>query len=644
VSPWHLVGLEWPQRGFADVLSVCVPALTRPEVETAARVARKGDISQALTLLPPPRTFREDRSEAAVALFRSILEARVSLPTEVHAARRALQGAIGEFDDPHARVCGWTERARLALRARLAGEAIGDLAIAARILPDASPALRERVAFYRAEALWMMGREDEAVAAFRSLASSIDRRVAWVAQTQLQSLEPAAPWRELRERFEAGGGLGVDMDAWSAYAGELAFRAGRLGDALHWLSRAGQASARRDELAEIRRADALLESERVDPGRSILRRLERRGERSVVREIAAIRLARPGVGSEGRRQARLDKAARSAAPRVAALALDALARIHLEALRPEEGLDAVVRLHTLAPRGGVPALDELTNEAVELAATTAEDCVTVVRWLAGGRDAWIRSIRKPGPLLRLGDCARDLELRATAADVYRALSRRFPNRLGSDLALRIADASWDLRERSVVESMIAANARIERTTGASFEQRAPWMRLRAEMALEDGGTQDALALLLLLAESSSTPPAEREPVVRMLVQLPIESDSAAEIGSALEATLRWDRDLLPAQMGQAWLRLADLRKHSARPDAARRAYRKASELLPVGSDAWGRSVHALSATAASGEEREALLEQLVQGEARGPWNDLARGELRLAHLRHLIERSERMAR
>jgi len=646
-GPWYLAGADQPRVGFADVLAPCLPDddALRSELVPAAAAAREGDLRRALTRLPRAASLPEPAAADAVALLEAMLEARLATGRELHETRSELRQRLREVEDGELRLCARLELARLALRAGRAIDAIGALAIAERTLgavERARPARAQRLAFLRAEALWMLGRRAEALDAHRALAASARPRVAWVARMRALLAAPERHWRDVAPLLERGARLGVDLDVWAAAAGEVAWESQRFGEALHWYTRAEKVSGG-DELATLRRADALALDGRAALARRILERLERRSEQPVVREIASIRLARTPRGDEARSRERLERASRSQTPRVAALALSELVRLELAASRPEQALLAVSRLRTLAPRGGVPQLDELTDAAVRLAAETAEDCITVVRRLAGGRDPWLRSVRSPEPLLRLGDCASDLGLSSTAVDVYRALGRRFPDRLRPELALRIADASWELGERSVVDSMLAAQELDASEHDDDFAARAPWMRLRAELALADGEPVRALELLQQLAVSSETPARERARVTIMLTKLPAQADTRGEITRALEAMLRWDRDLSPEQAGTAWLRLADLRRAADRRAAARRAYERATELLPPG-DARGRSLHALAATSSTREEREAVLARLARKDAVGPWSDLAKSELRLSHLRHLIDRREARAR
>jgi len=634
-SPWELLGLAGPERGLSDVLPVCAPGGEAPELAAAVRLARRGAVDHALLVLNGRGGADGEALPVSEPLLRTILEARVRPGFRLHDARTELARRLREVDSRAARTCGWLERARLGLRGGLPAEAMGDLALAARAAPEGASELSESIAFYRAEALRLLGQREEAERAFRELSFATQPRVAWVAQTELASTELGRDAAALREQFELGASIGVDMDPWAARAGELALQAGQVGDAVHWFSRAEQVAGG-DELSALRKADALsLEGRRAAAGR-LFARLERTGARAVTREVAALRLALAEGEDAAKREQRLQFVARSLAPGVAARGLVALAQLYLADARPDEALAVVGRLRTLAPRDGVAELDRLANAAVELAVEASDDCVTTVRRLAGGRDAWLGSIESPAPLSRLGDCALELGLPSTAADAYRALGRRFPQQLGPELAQRIAEVSWELGERSVVESMLAAGElRIEQD-GASFEQRAPWLRLRAEMSRKDGDLASALPLLCKLAESPETPPRERSLAVATLTALPDDPSTAAALGSTLEAALQWDRDLSPEQRGTVWLRVADLRQSSGREQAAQRAYRKAAEWLPPG-PARGRTLHALAAAAPAPAAREQLLEQLARGDASSAWTDLARGELRLASLKGLLE-------
>ena len=189
-SPWLLAGLPTASRHFADVLPSCVPDAERKEIAEAAEVARDGATDLALRLLPDSHEVRDSEAAASVELLRAILEARKSTRDEYEAARYQLVQEIRAHPDPAARACGWIERARLGLRAGFQQEALADLAIARRELPEAEPELERALAYNLAEAEWLAGRDASALQRHRALASDPHPKVAWVARTRTLLAEP----------------------------------------------------------------------------------------------------------------------------------------------------------------------------------------------------------------------------------------------------------------------------------------------------------------------------------------------------------------------------------------------------------------------------------------------------------------------
>ena len=633
-SPWKLAGLQERARGFADVVPACLTEAEGEGVGKALRIAAEGRTEQAVRLLP-------DTDTPPVTLLRAILEARSRPVGEAESMRGELQQSLRQHERPRARVCAHLERARLALLVGHEEEAFGDLALAQRTLSEVAAPEKDELAqqadYYRAEALWMSGRDQEALFAYGALRDGGSAKVAWVAKIRAQTADPDLLWKQLRPTLDRGRALGVDLDGWSVLAGDLALHAGNIDDALFWLTRAEEALPH-ESLTTIRKADVLIVERRLDLARRILTRVERRGDSRVAREIASIRLASPNLGDESRREARLIEAARSTTPNVQALALEGLTYFYLSTARPEEALETVGRWRSLARRDE-DGLDVATNAAVQLAVSGSEDCITVVRRLAGGRDIWLKSVRTAEPMLRLGACASELGLTSTAADVYRAIGRRFPDFFGPELALRIARASWELGEEKVVESIVAAHDRAVANTEVSFEAEAPWMLLRSEMAIAEGRTEAAFDDLRKIVEIPETPPRIRALAMSALVELPVKDAMSEELAKALEAGLRWPSDQPPAMRARAWLRLGDTQRKLARRAAARQAYAKAAELLPTGA-ARGRVLHAMATSSNTQAERQELFNELAASTPSRGWAALARGELRLGPLRRLLVHTE----
>jgi tetratricopeptide (TPR) repeat protein len=628
-NPWALAGQE-NRAAFVDVLPLCMPSFDGADFEAPLRLAAEGQLEQALRFLP-----HAGSEEPATLMLRALLEARSRPATARQELRTALLRAAQQYADPEAKTCARLERARLALLSGHAGEAFGDLALARRSRPKAAAEPKRQIDYYHAEALFMAGREAEAIAAYRELGASPIARVGWVAKFRIALTSPGLAWPAVRSELDRGRRIGVDVDAWSAVVGERALQSGHLEEALAWLSRAEELLPNPD-LVTLRKADVLLAMRKVDLARRILVRVEHSSGSRVARELAAIRLAHKDVGDADRAEERLALAARSNTPGVSALALEGLTYLYLSRSRPEAALDAVGRWRSLAPRGGTPGLDAATDAAVQLAVGSSDDCITVIRRLAGGRDVWLPSVSSAEPMLRLGACASELGLSSTAADVYRALGRRFPDHFGPELTLHIARASWDLGERAVVESLLAAHERSRKGKRTTFDQQAPWLLLRAEMAVSQGRTKEAQSGLMQLVAAAETPPRERELALAMLIELPEEP---AELAAALRSGLQNTSDLSPNLQALGWLRLGDLLEEQKLTPEARQAYRQAAELLPTGT-ARGRVLHALARSSATRAERNALLEELAAGTSSGAWARLAKGELHLAHLRRVLKRDE----
>ena len=191
--------------------------------------------------------------------------------------------------------------------------------------------------------------------------------------------------------------------------------------------------------------------------------------------------------------------------------------------------------------------------------------------------------------------------------------------------------------------MLAAEQRATGSTEVPFSRRAPWLRLRGAIALSEGRDDEALELFGEVVGSPESPAAPRAAALRALLQLPMEARRSEPLANVIEIALDRGEALPAALRGEAWLRLADLRRAQGQARAAHYAYRRASELLPRGA-ARSRCLHALASAAATREERVVLLSSLIDEEKRGAWTELARSELRLAHLRELVDRSERSAR
>jgi hypothetical protein len=634
-SPWRLAGHADPAIGFLDVLPICMPDAALPEIAGAAKLLREGDLEGARTLLPRAGWFSGRDPVSAVRLAHALLDARAVDRRRIPAAALELEIAGREHPDRDATSCSQLERARLFLRAGLSMEALGAVAIAERYTEaDSEP---HRV--LRAEALTATGRLEEALPIYETLRASPSAAVSWAAALRLTTARPDVEWSMVEPFLDRGTRFVVNLGPLASYAGELALRSGRNADALHWLTRA-ESDGRHRELAAIRRADALTLAGRTGAAGRLLLRLERTAEGKSAREIASARLAASGTGSEEEQEARLVEAARSHTPGIAAHSLELLLGLYLEADRPEAALDSATRLHHLAPRGGIPGLGSLVDSAVRIAVGGDVDCATVLERLAGGRRLWIRSVSSPDPLLRLGDCALELGLTATAIDVFRALSRRFPDRLSADFALRIATVSLSLGEFQIVEAMLAANERIWARADTPDSERAPWLWLRARASLASGDEARAIAILLGLAASDSTPAPERARSALALAALPPASASRLDLEPRLQAALRLPSDLSPDDRGRIWLRIADLRREAGATQGAAEAYGRAGELLPPG-PARARSLHAHAVFGETRDIRLARLNRLLENESAGAWSDLTRGELRLARLQYRLGPDER---
>ncbi len=695
-SPMQLAGTDRGAAGYLDPLPSCLSELEpeakvsevgpeakapsaseetdlEPEPEAGAPQPPSASDPEAGAPQPPsasdleagaPRPPAASDPEATDDLAAAIRAARRNRPRE---AVRGLARAIRAHPASPTRVCALLELARIELRGWRGREALATLARARHDLdgfdpplsqdPDGSTGprstdasqgprstdasqgsrLRDRLDHAWAEALALLGRDAEARPLLQALEAGSDPALAWAAGMRRVERDPDADWERLEPWVERGRQLDQDLDSWALRIAELAIAAQHFDAALYWITRAEVYP--HGDLASLRKADVLVGLGREEEATVLLRRFAERGDRRLLREIAALRLAEHGLAPADDREALLALAAASAAPAVASAALRLAVQDALDSRDLDAALASLARLRQLVLPEGSEDLRGLTTRLLEQATAADEDCTRVVLRLGELRQAWARAAERPAPLVRLGDCALELGLARLAADVFRTVARRFPEELGPRLAYRIARTALDVGERATAEALLAANR--ERAEGEEVEpgSRAPWLWLETRLALADGRPRAAFEGMQRLLSAPDTPAPERVAAERALLALPQGVASPEELREALQQSLvvELPEDVAePAGRAVARLRLADLLEAAGARQDAHEAYAEAVATLPAG-PLRDRARYALAWLAPDPETRLERLRRLADSEDDPAWAALARSELRIEDLDRLLD-------
>lgn len=524
-SPYDILRSQDLEPPVLDAVPICVPEGLDPATTPILEQAEAGDWRMARKSL---RSWMAgfERPGVVLVVFDTVLWSRAEEERadrlEVEERLRAL---LRREDVRERAVCPRLELARILLFMDRISEASAHLTRAETWLDEQSAeserakALRDAVAFYRAEILYRRGQAFDAHLAYRRLAQSAPPRLALAARLRLTDLSFDAGRAEgVSTEYETllprASAFGASTDAWALRAAEAALDVGETDRATRWLERFLETGATRDvrDAVEIRLAD--LDVAQNDPlaARKRLSSISGRRRNDPIGALAAVRAIDLDVaaGSAEQRVEILMKALRDQRRGVRRYALGVL----MKQLGERGDYDGALVVATrLAYEGVDPTvtpnftahLDRLLDGIV----AGDRDCRMLVRALGGRYGILIERASSPEPFAQVGECFESMELPWLASTLYRKIARRFGTPGGERVAMPLARTSLATSDFTLARRM--AEAALE--TGQP--DAIAWRAIRAEANFLDERPEKAAEDLRAVLDKPSVG-RERGKLVRLL--------------------------------------------------------------------------------------------------------------------------------